>query len=215
MTPAAKVSEYLATHPVCMAALGIMPLVAGSHTFLTSVVMASGFALVLLFSTVSLSIMRKLIPHPNRLVFMLLLSSTWATILDLLLQTYVFELRMQVDIYFPLIAMNSLLLMTMEKDALAMPVVSITAKALTFACMPAVVCLANGALREWLFNGRLNINIQAAAGQQPPFAFSLPLIDTPAGAFIVTGCLLALGNIMAMRAMSGSPAAPDQPDTGK
>lgn len=194
MTLASKFSGYLTEHPAGTAALGIMPIVAGSHTLLSAVLMASGFVIVLLLSSVSLSCIRNLVPQRFRLVFILLISSTWVAVLDMLLQAFVFQLRMSVDIYLPLLAMNSLVLMMMEKSALTTPVPAIAVRVLGISVFPVAICLISGALREWLAHGALLTDALTVTQRLPAAAVSLPLAETVAGAFIVTGCLLAVIN---------------------
>lgn len=204
---ASRISRSLTDHPVCAAALGIGPLVAASHTLLSSILMGLTFTVVLLFSVASLSIVRNLVPHRSRLVFILLLTSTWVTIVDLLLQSFMFGLRMQADFYIPLLAMNSLVLLVMEKEALTTPVNRMAINGLAFAAVPVAVCLVNGLLREWLVHGRLLTDMSNLTERLPLPATSLPLFDTAAGAFIITGCLLALFNGVAARSR---PVHPDR-----
>ena len=77
--------------------------------------------------------------------------------------------------------------------------------------VPVVACLVNGVLREWLVYGGLFTDRPNLTERLPLPAISLPLFDTAAGAFIVTGCLLALFNVVAARSR---PADADRIDRG-
>src|SRR5687768_7071423 len=101
-----KVGRYFSEHPVCTAALGLAPLVAKSATFLSALTISLGFTLVFLFSSVSLALIRNLVPQRFRLVFILLICSVWVSVFDLLLQAYAYDMRVALQIYVPLLAMN-------------------------------------------------------------------------------------------------------------
>lgn len=197
-----RMSGVLSDHPARVSALGIIPLVAASSTLASSVLTACAFLIVLLVSSVTLSLPRNLIPHPVRLVYILLVTATWVTVLDWLLQVYLYELRMQLDIYLPLMALNSLLLMVMEKDALTMTIRPLAGKIMKLAALPVGTCVANGLIREWLVSGHLAINLQAGITHHSIYPVSLPLFATATGAFLVTGCVLALANLVTARTES-------------
>jgi Na+-transporting NADH:ubiquinone oxidoreductase subunit NqrD len=195
-------SEMFAAHPARISALGILPLVAPAYTLAGSTLTGFGFLAVLLLSSVSLSLMRNLIPHKTRLVYILLITAMWVTVLDQLLQVYLFELSMQVGIYLPLLALNSFLLMVMEKEALTRPAWPLMASVLKLSLMPVSLCLANGLVREWLVFGHLISPLQGIMATRTDYPVSLPLFATAIGAFVVTGCLLALVNLLMARPVS-------------
>ncbi|NIN36138.1 MAG: hypothetical protein GTO60_13990, partial [Gammaproteobacteria bacterium] len=74
--------------------------------------------IVMVLSMLSVSLFRRLIPHDYRLLFILLISSSWVTVIDLLLLAAIYEIRTGLDFYVPLIAMNSLLLWILEDASL-------------------------------------------------------------------------------------------------
>lgn len=191
MTVSGKLSCYLSRHPVFTVALGLGPLLAGSTTLTSAVMLGSGFMLVLLFSSVTLSVIRNLVPHQFRLVFILMITSVWVSILDMLLQAHLYQLRAMVDIYVPLLAMNSLVLLVLEQEALIHTPVRMLRKSMIVAGLPVLLCILTGLLRELLVSGTVHISITSInhAGNT---ALSLPLFDSIAGAFIIAGCLLAL-----------------------
>jgi len=191
MTFSEKLSSYLSGHPVFTVALGLGPLLAQSTTLISAVMLGTGFMLVLLFSSVTLSVMRNLVPHQFRLIFILLITSVWVSVLDMLLQVHLYQLRVMVDIYVPLLAMNSLVLLVMEQEALIHAPARMLRRSLIMAGLPLLLCMLTGLLRELLVTGTVFINI-TSIDHAAKTAISLPIFDTVAGAFIIAGCLLAL-----------------------
>lgn len=194
-----KVCRYFTEHPVSTAALGLAPLVAKSATFLSALTISLGFTLVFLFSSVTLALIRNLVPHRFRLVFILLVCSVWVSVFDLLLQAYVYDMRVALEIYVPLLAMNSLVLMVLEKESLSTAVVSMTIRTLVISVGPVVICLITGLLREVLVQGAVLTDISRFTGLAetiPSSVSALSLFDTIAGAFILSGCVLALVNYL-------------------
>ncbi len=195
-----KVSRYLSEHPVCTTALGLGPLVAKSATFLSALTISLGFTVVFLFSSISLALLRKLVPHRFRLVFILLICSVWVSVFDLLLQAYVYDMRVALEIYVPLLAMNSLMLMLLEKESLSTTVPGIAVRTLVMSVGPVFICLMTGLLREMFAHGAVltdsrMLNIGSAETITSSGSV-LPLFDTIAGAFILTGCILASLNYL-------------------
>lgn len=191
MTLSGKLSSYLSRHPVFMVALGLGSLLAGSTTLLSAVMLGSGFMLVLMFSSVTLAVIRNLVPHQFRLVFILMITSVWVSVLDMLLQAHLYQVRVMVDIYVPLLAMNSLVLLILEQEVLIHTPARMLRKSMIMAALPVLLCLLTGLLRELLVTGTVRINI-ISIDHAAKTAVSLPLFDTVAGAFIIAGCLLAL-----------------------
>lgn len=192
-------SDWLTGHPVCITALGLGPLVANSRTLLSALMISAAFMAVALLSVVTVSSIRKLIPLQLRWLLLLLISSTWVSVADILMQSYLYDMRVLLDIYIPLLAMNSLLLMVMERDALTMPVRAVAVSTLLVSALPVMICLACGMIREWLVYGGLFTDMTRLTGRIAPVPLSLPLFDTVAGAFIVAGCVLALVNLQSAR----------------
>lgn len=183
---------------MCTTALGLGPLVAKSNTLLSALLISMAFTTILLFSSITMSVLRNLVPQRLRLLFILMTSSVLVTVLDLILQAYIYDLRTVLDIYIPLLAMNSLVLMLLEKESLTAPVNTVAARAVTMAIMPVTVCLLTGTIRELLVHGAVLTDV---AMINPEISMTiatsylaLPLFDTVAGAFIVAGCLLAMAN---------------------
>jgi len=195
--------RQLYEQPVFISALGIAPLAAKSLTVLSALVIGLVWSLVFLLSSVTVAALRKVVPHAARLPFILLITSTWISLADLLLQAWFYEMRAGLDIYLPLIALNSLAIMLLEEKMLRTPVTGVLKPALFHSSGVLIIVLSVGLLREVLTHGRLFTDAAmlhpALAEIIPPFLprlFNLPLFGSAAGAFLVIGCVLALVNCL-------------------
>lgn len=200
----------LHSHPACSAALGLCPLAAKSMTLLSAVTVSLMFAVILLLSLISVCSLRKLVSHNYRLVFILLVTSFWTTVVDLLSQACFYEMRITIDIYLPLIAMNSLLLMLLETRALREPVENII-NAVAWSVPVVVVLLVSvGLLREVLTYGALFTDstmllpTMSLSVAMLPDSIVFPLFGSVAGGFIVLGCVLAMINLLSPAVVSVS-----------
>ena len=159
------------------------------------------FGIVLLLSAVSISSLRNLIPHRYRLAYILVITATWVTIVDLLLQAGAYDMRLGLDIYVPLMAMNTLVLMLLETEALRIPVWTMAGKALACSSAMLFVCVISGIVREVLVRGTVLSDLSLLAPGIPDLDFpilpdpiTMTLFDSAAGAFIVLGCVIAMVN---------------------
>jgi len=207
MTPLWKVSRYVSVHPVGTTALGLGPLVASSTTLLSALTICLAFTLTFLLSALTVSGLRGLIPQRFRLVFLLLISSVWVTVVDLIFQACIYDLRMTQGIYVTLLAMNSLILMLLEKDSLALPLTAVAIRTLIIASVPVTICLVTGSLRELLTHGGVLTDVgllfpDLITGASTAY-IALPLFDTVAGAFLITGCILAGINYLCSTSLEG------------
>ena len=196
-----KISKSVYEHPICFAALGICPLIVKSTTILSGITISITFSLILILSSASISFIRKLIPHNYRLAFVLVITALWVSIVDMLLQTWLFEMRTNIDFYIPIIAMNSLLIMGLENDAMKSSLISLPGKLLTTSSIVIFICLFTGLLRELLTQGSIMTDIQTVFPTASsvnitvlPDALTIYLIGTVSGAFIILGCVIALIN---------------------
>jgi len=192
MSLASKSINYLHAHPVCLSTLGIVPVVAQGKTLLTALTISLVFSAVLLLSAVSVAAIRNFIPHTYRLVYILAITSMWTTVADLLLQAYAYETSLSLTIYIPLLAMNSLILMLLEQQALKMPVVSMLKVVMHAVPALILVTLTTGAIRELLARGSLLTEMSTV--KTAAFFPTLSLFNTAAGGFIVLGMVIALIN---------------------
>jgi Na+-translocating ferredoxin:NAD+ oxidoreductase subunit E len=198
-----KILHSVQEHPILIGTLGVCPLLMKSESALSGLVISFSFLLIHIFSSVSVSSIRKYIPHQSHLIFLLLITSTWVTVMDMLLQVNFYQMKIFIDFYLPIIAMNSMLLMTLQRDALQNPVSVMIKKSFLAPLLMALFCIAVGAIRELLSQGSVFSDIDRILPAMSEFkmmvlpeAIRFSIFNTVAGAFIVLGCCIALLNYL-------------------
>ena len=198
-----KLAESIQQQPAVTAALGICPLAASAVTLLSGVTISLVFALVMVLSSISVSAIRNFVPHQYRTVFIFFISSTWVTCADLLLQATLFEMRFSLDIYLPLIAVNSLLLYILENKALPDKAATTMKIVLMTSVIVFFIVVTAGALREiagqgalmsdsaTMFPGSETLSIVLTSSGRSMTAFS-----TMAGSFIAVGLVISVINFL-------------------
>ena len=173
--------------------LGVCPLLAKSTTLLSGVCLGAAAALVLCGSALSLLICRRLVPAAAPLVFLLLLNTTWVSVIDLVLQVSLFPLRQELGVYLPLIAANCLVLSTLEEGVLGEGSRAALWRAGRIGTWILLCVAAVGAVRELAATGLL-LGDAALLGFAPPApgGTGFAVMRSPAGAFLVLGLLAAL-----------------------
>ena len=175
------VEAAVARNPAAVQLLGLCPLLAVSNTVANAAGLAIASTFVLTGSAVLVSAVRKLIPEDVRLPCFVLVIATFTTLVDLAMEAYAFDLYQRIALFVQIIVTNCMILARIEqvasKESLGRTLVDAVGTSVGFAA----AILALGATRELL-------------------AFGFPLAALPPGAFLVAGLLLALVNIVGVRA---------------
>ena len=181
---------------------GLCPLLVKSTTLLSASLMGAAMFLVLLSGSVTVSLCRHFIPCHARFVFILLVNASWVMALDLLLQAGLYEMRLQLGIYIPLLAVNATLLLMQEQLALRQGLLPMLCKTMTTGFLLLLSLLILGGVRELLVSGGLLTDSHLL----PPNSYTASiqavyladtgalLFNKPAGAFICFGLLVASVN---------------------
>lgn len=192
---ASTIIKYLHEHPAIVGVVGVCPVIAKSTTLLSGLTLGIVFLLVLLLSALSTFALRKLIPHRYRLVFILLITASWVTVLDLLLQATVYDMRLSLSMYIPLLAMNSLVLMLLETTALRDSAAVTFRRTAAYGAVMVFLCLTTGLARELLSRGTALSDVYLlTAMPERSGTYILELFATTTGAYLVLGCVLAALN---------------------
>ena len=198
-----RITESIQRQPAITAALGICPLAANAATLLSAVTIGIAFALVMVLSTLSVSTIRNFVPHHYRMVFIFFISSTWVTCIDLLLQATLFEMRFTLDIYLPLITVNSLLVYMLEANALAESTSLLIKRALMTSAIVFFMVVTAGILRELVGHGTLLSDSALLFPSSEAFSIvlvssgrSMTVFNTMAGSFIAVGLVISAFNFL-------------------
>ena len=182
--------------PVTLSLVGLTPMLAVCTTVLSSLSIGIAYLAVLILTSVTATCTRRFIPMGFKSVYLLLIVAAWVSIVDLLMQSWCYELRNQLGIYLFLLAMNTTLLFHLEAYPLQKSCAPVSLKT---ALTGVALLTATGLLREITATGGILTDIQLLshvellASLQPVSIFTrgLHLFGTSAGGFIIFGLLLA------------------------
>ena len=185
--------------PATLSLVGLTPLLAVCTTLLSGLAMGLAYLAVLILTGATVSCTRRFIPERFSPVYLLLIAATWVSMIDLLLQAGCHALRSEMGIYLYLLAMNTALLIHLERFPLHEDLARSTRAGMKSALTGSALLTATGLLRELAARGGvltdidLLSHVEGLDSLQPFYVFSsgLHLFDSSAGALIVFGLLLA------------------------
>ena len=182
-------------------ALGLCTALALSNTVESAFVMGLSLLVVLVFSNITISLIRNLVPDNVRIPVFILIIGTFVTILDLVMFNYTRDLHSVLGIYLPLIVVNCLIMGRALAVASKSGVVESLKDGLSIGLGFLVTLVIIGVIREFLGNNSLSIidNLSVLTGFTLKFENILPsnnllpfaTFKEPAGAFITMGFLMA------------------------
>jgi len=181
-------------HPIFRQLLGMCPTLAVTTSSINGLSMGLAVLFVLTFSSLVVSLLRKLVPHQVRIAVYTIIIATFVTLADIFLKAVVPKISVELGPYVPLIVVNCIILGRAEafaskntpgvalKDALGM----------SFGFLWGLVLL--GSIRELLGNGTIFSHTLLGGAFEKWVVMILP-----AGAFLVLGFLVALMNFIEQR----------------
>ena len=181
-------------HPIFRQLLGMCPTLAVTTSAVNGLSMGLAVLFVLSFSSLVVSLIRRIVPPQVRIAVYTIIIATFVTLADVFLKAQFPQISKELGPYVPLIVVNCIILGRAEAFASK----NTTGKALIDALGMSLGFLWGlvilGSLRELLGNG--TIFYQQVLGQD--FEKWVVMI-LPAGAFIVLGFLVALMNCLESR----------------
>jgi electron transport complex protein RnfE len=197
----------IARNPAWVQLLGLCPLLAVTTSMVSGLALAAASCGVLAGSSLSIALLRRIIPDFARLPAFVIVIATFTTCVVLLLEAFAFELYLGIALFVQIIVTNCVILARAEAFASRNPPGRALADSLGTAAGFALALLTLGAVREALGRGTLLAGMDQLLGPAAAsWAIDLPVIEgglllvvLPPGAFIVAGLLLALGNALTAR----------------
>lgn len=174
--------------------LGMCPTLAVTTNAINGLAMGLSVVFVLTFSSLVVSLIRKIVPHQVRIAVYTIIIATFVTLADICLKAYFPPISKALGAYVPLIVVNCVILGRAEafasKHSVKVAVVDALGMGIGFTW--ALVLL--GGVREIL-------------GSKTIFGFTVlgdyftkwVIMGLPAGAFLVLGFLVALMNLIEER----------------
>ena len=104
-------------NPVLVQLLGMCPTLATTTTVENAVGMGLAATVVLIFSNLFISLLRKFIPKQVRIAAYIVIISGFVTMVELLMKAYIYSLYQSLGIFIPLIVVNCIILARAEAFA--------------------------------------------------------------------------------------------------
>ena len=163
------VNGIVKENPTFVMLIGMCPTLAVTTSAINGIGMGLSTTLVLVFSNLLISLLRKIIPDSARVPAFIVVVASLVTIVQFLLQGYVPSLYASLGIYIPLIVVNCIILGRAESYASKNPVLPSIFDGIGMGLGFTVGLTCIGAVREILGSGQI-------------FGFQLlPLADAAAG----------------------------------
>ena len=191
-------------NPALVQLLGLCPLLAVTGTVVNALGLGLATMLVLVGSNVVVSLIRNQVTDVIRLPAFVMVIAAFTTCTELLMQAFTYELYQILGLFIALIVTNCTILGRAEAFASKNPVHLAALDGFMMGLGFMAVLLALGAIRELLGYGTLFADMQLLFGEsarawkidvfQLDSGFLLAVL--PPGAFMVTGLLIAIKNVI-------------------
>ena len=183
------VNGIVKENPTFVMLIGMCPTLAVTTSAINGIGMGLSTTLVLVFSNLLISLLRKIIPEFARVPAFIVVVASLVTIVQFLLQGYVPSLYASLGIYIPLIVVNCIILGRAESFAAKNGPINSFFDGLGMGLGFTVALTILGAFRELLGAGQI-FGMQVMPSAYEPITI---FILAP-GAFFVLACLVAIQN---------------------
>ena len=209
-------------NPAIVQLLGLCPLLAVTGSVVNALGLAAATTMVLVCSNISVSLIRNIVSDAVRLPAFVMIIASAVTCIELLMQAYTYELYQILGIFLPLITTNCVILGRADGFASRNKLAPSAYDGLIMGAGFGVVLVLLGALRELIGTGALFANMDllfgpAAANWKVVMINDYPnflLAILPPGAFIFTGLIIAVKNLIDGRIKKRRDALKDRPVKG-
>lgn len=184
----------ITNNPTFVQLLGMCPTLATTTSISNAIGMGAATTIVLMFSNLFISLLRKFIPKQVRIAAYIVIISGFVTTVELLIKAFFPALDASLGLFIPLIVVNCILLARAEafasKNGPVRSMVDGLGTGLGF--MMSLVLVAT--VRELLGSGMLFAGSDGTGGVQILGDWFSPatIFLMPTGAFLTLGCIIAL-----------------------
>ncbi len=209
-------------NPAIVQLLGLCPLLAVTSTVVNAIGLGLATTLVLVASNTAVSLIRNIVSDAIRLPAFVMIIASAVTCIELLMQAFAYELYQILGIFLPLITTNCVILGRADGYARKNSLLPAICDGLMMGLGFSLVLVVLGALREMFGTGALFADMQLLFGPAAA-SWKIVLVDNyqnfllailPPGAFIFTGLLIALKNLIDRRIEARRAALRERPATG-
>lgn len=194
----------ISENPTFVLLLGLCPALAVTTKFENAYLMGLCVMVVLLFSNIIVSIIKKHVNENVKIPVFILIIGTFVTTLEILLEKYIPNLYEALGIYLPLIVVNCIVLgraiEVASKESVKNSILDAIGVGLGFTLAISLIAL----IREVLGTNTITLmdSISSITGYRAIYTNILPnsnilpmqILVSPAGSFLVLGMLIALFN---------------------
>ncbi len=181
-------------NPVTAQVLGLCPTLAVTATAENGIAMSLATTFVLIFSSIIISSIRKLIPTQVRIASYIVVIATFVTIVDIVMKAKFPEMSKNLGPYIPLIVVNCLILGRQEAFSSKNNPFRALIDALGMGTGFLIVLTALGGIREIFGKGTL-LGFTVLGDWYTPWLVMI----LPAGAFLTLGFMLGGVNLINLR----------------
>ena len=177
-------------NPVLVQVLGICSALAVTAQLEPALVMGLSVTVILAFSNVIISLIRKTIPNRIRIIVQLVVVATLVTIVSMILKAYVYDVSVQLSVYVGLIITNCILMGRLEAFAMMNGAWESFLDGVGNGLGYALVLVIVGGVRELLGAGTL---LGFPVIPESFYAFGYEnngMMTMPAMAMIILGCVV-------------------------
>lgn len=188
--------------------LGLCPLLAISSSVVNALSLGLATTLVMTLSGSGVAAIREFISNEARIPIYVLLIAVLVTVVQLLMNAYMYSLYLVLGIFIPLIVTNCIILARAESFASKNGVLASAMDGIAMGLGLTAVLVVLGGIREIFGSGTLLSGIDLAFGEAAksliitviPDYHGFLLAILPPGAFITLGLLIAMRNWLDLRA---------------
>lgn len=194
-------------NPVLVQGLGLCPLLAVTGSVVNGLGLGLATIAVLTGSNIAISAVRHYVPDAIRLPIFVIVIASFTTCIELLMNAFTYELYEILGLFIPLIVTNCVILGRADVCASRVGVLPAAFDGLMMGLGFTLVLIVLGGIREALGSGTLFSNMELLLWPQTAH-WTLHLVENyngfllavlPPGAFLATGILIAMKNLVTRR----------------
>ena len=170
--------------------LGMCPTLATTTSAINGLSMGLATTFVLIFSNLSISLLKKLIPDAVRIPAFIVVIASFVTVLELMIKGFLPSLQASLGIYIPLIVVNCIVLGRAEAVAAKQSPIYSMFDGIGIGLGFTLALVLLGAIREVMGAGTI------FGATLFPETYGSLIFILPPGAFMVLGFLIALFNVL-------------------